>query len=190
MTDQARAEAMAPPPGFSELVREGCEGYVLHGIGLPWPAYIFHAIKLGLLVLAWMFFCSFTPGLGSPWTIGSWWLEPIAFQKAFIFACMVEVLGFGCMSGPLGFHIWPPFTAFLHFFRPGTTKLAPFPTAVMEACYSAAVQLYDETSAKNPKFKKVYDSWKAFRNEQVLWFRVAENTFDNFMARTSAQNKL
>jgi hypothetical protein len=31
------------------------------------------------------------------------------------------------MSGPLGFHIWPPFTAFLHFLRPGTTKLAPFP---------------------------------------------------------------
>jgi TRAP-type mannitol/chloroaromatic compound transport system substrate-binding protein len=70
------------------------------------------------------------------------------------------------------------------------TKLAPFPTAVMEACYNAAVELYNETSAKNPKFKKVYDSWKAFRNEQVLWFRVAENTFDNFMARTSAQNKL
>ncbi len=31
------------------------------------------------------------------------------------------------MSGPLGFHIWPPFTAFLHFLRPGTIKLAPFP---------------------------------------------------------------
>ena len=70
------------------------------------------------------------------------------------------------------------------------TKLAPFPQAVMEACYNAAVEIYDETSAKNPKFKKIYDSWKAFRNEQVLWFRVAENTFDNFMARSSAQNKL
>ena len=53
--------------------------------------------------------------------------EGIAFQKAFIWACLVEVLGFGCMSGPLGFHIWPPFTAFLHFLRPGTIKLAPFP---------------------------------------------------------------
>jgi hypothetical protein len=48
-----------------------------------------------------MFFCSFTPGLGSPWNVGSWWLERIAFQKAFLFACLVEVLGFGCMSGPL-----------------------------------------------------------------------------------------
>jgi hypothetical protein len=31
------------------------------------------------------------------------------------------------MSGPLGLRIWPPFTAYLHFLRPGTIKLAPFP---------------------------------------------------------------
>jgi hypothetical protein len=112
---------------FPDLVREGCEGYVLQGIGLPMAAYVFHAVKLGLFILGWMFFVSFTPGLGRPSTIGAWWLEDIAFQKAFIWACLVEVLGFGCMSGPLGFHIWPPFTAFLHFLRPGTIKLAPFP---------------------------------------------------------------
>ena len=45
-------------------------------------------------------------------------------------------------------------------------------------------------SAKNPKFKKIYESWMPFRNEEVLWFRVVENTFDNFMARQSAANKL
>jgi TRAP-type mannitol/chloroaromatic compound transport system substrate-binding protein len=72
----------------------------------------------------------------------------------------------------------------------GGTKLAPYPAAVLEACYNAAVELYAETSAKNAKFKKVFDSWKAFRNDQVLWFRVAEGTFDNFMGRMSAQNKL
>ncbi len=70
------------------------------------------------------------------------------------------------------------------------TKFLPFPQAVMEACFNAANELYAETIAKNPKFKKVYDSWKPFRNEEVLWFRVAENTFDNFMARQSAANKL
>ncbi len=116
-----------PGQSFSELVRSGCEDYVLKGIGLPIAAYIFHAVKLCLLVGAWMYFCSFTPGLGSPWNFGAWWNEGIAFQKAFIWACLIEVLGFGCMSGPLGFHIWPPFTAFLHFLRPGTIKLAPFP---------------------------------------------------------------
>jgi hypothetical protein len=127
-TVQARPDAIQPPgAGFTELVRAGCEDYVLHGIGLPIAAYVFHAVKLALFVSGWMFFCSFTPGLGHPTTLASWWLEGIAFQKAFLWASLVEVLGFGCMSGPLGFHIWPPFTAFLHFLRPGTTKLAPFP---------------------------------------------------------------
>src|SRR5262249_7820819 len=127
MSEQARVDTIEPPKTFSELVRAGCEGYVLHGIGLPWPAYVFHALTLPLLVLTWMFFCRCTPGIGSPWHVGAWWSEPIAFQKAFLFACLVEVLGLGCMSGPLGFHIWPPFTAFIHFLWPGTTKLAPFP---------------------------------------------------------------
>ena len=70
------------------------------------------------------------------------------------------------------------------------TKLMPFPQAVMEASLASANTLYAETSAKNPKFKKIFDQWKQFRAEEVLWFRVAENTFDNFMARQSAGNKL
>jgi hypothetical protein len=114
-------------PTFTELVRAGCEGYVLQGIGLPIAAYVFHALKLALVVVGWMFWVSFTPGLAFG-EVASWWDEGIAFQKAFLWACLVEVLGFGCMSGPLGFHIWPPFTAFLHFLRPGTTKLAPWPS--------------------------------------------------------------
>jgi len=127
-TGQGRSVAVeCSKPGFSELVRTGCEDYVLRGIGLPAAAYIFHAVKLCLFVAGWMFFCSFTPGVGSPLQIGAWWFEGIAFQKAFLWGCLVEVSGFGCMSGPLGFRIWPPFTTFLHFLWPGTTKLAPFP---------------------------------------------------------------
>jgi TRAP-type mannitol/chloroaromatic compound transport system substrate-binding protein len=68
--------------------------------------------------------------------------------------------------------------------------LRPFSREVMEACLKAANELYAETSAKNPKFKKVYDSWVKFRDEQLLWFRVAENTFDNFMGSASANKKL
>ena len=41
--------------------------------------------------------------------------------------------------------------------------------------------VYDEIAAKNAKFKKVYEPWKAFRNDEVAWFQVAENRFDNFM---------
>src|SRR4029453_12851190 len=89
--------------------------------------YLFHAVKLCLLIWGWTFFCSFTPGLGSLRNFRSWCFEGIAFQKAFVWPSLFEVLGCGCMSGPLGLRLWPPFTAFLHFLRPGTVKLAPFP---------------------------------------------------------------
>jgi TRAP-type mannitol/chloroaromatic compound transport system substrate-binding protein len=72
----------------------------------------------------------------------------------------------------------------------GGAKVLPFPQAMMEAAFVAANDIYNETAAKNPKFKKVYESWKPFRAEEVLWFRVVENTFDNFMARLSAADKL
>ncbi|MBS0549894.1 MAG: TRAP transporter substrate-binding protein [Proteobacteria bacterium] len=72
----------------------------------------------------------------------------------------------------------------------GGTKLLPFSQPILEASFKAANETYAELVAKNAKFKKVYDSQMAFRKEEVLWFRVAENTFDNFMARQSAANKL
>src|SRR6185503_13144103 len=90
-------------------------------------AYLFHAVKLVLFVLGWMVFCSFTAGLVTVKGFTSWAFADIAFQKAFLWASLFEVSGLCCMSGPLGLRIWPPFTAFLHFLRPGTTKLAPFP---------------------------------------------------------------
>ncbi len=68
----------------------------------------------------------------------------------------------------------------------GGTQLKPYPREVLEASYKAANELYDETAAANPNFKKVYEAWKPFRDEEFLWFRVAENNFDNFVF-TAAQ---
>jgi len=62
----------------------------------------------------------------------------------------------------------------------GGAQLRPFPREVMEACYKAATELYDETAKTNPKFAKIYEPWKKFRDDEYLWFRVAENSFDNF----------
>jgi TRAP-type mannitol/chloroaromatic compound transport system substrate-binding protein len=60
------------------------------------------------------------------------------------------------------------------------TQLRPYPREVMEACYKAALVVYEETSARNAKFKKVFDSWKQFREDVFLWFRVAELTYASF----------
>jgi Transmembrane protein of unknown function (DUF3556) len=112
---------------FTERVRIGTNFYVLNGLAYPYWVYLFHAVRLAIFIAGWMFFCRFTPGLGTLSSFTTWVFEGTAFQKAFLWASLFEVAGFGCMSGPLGLKIWPPFTASLHFLRPGTTKLPPFP---------------------------------------------------------------
>jgi len=63
----------------------------------------------------------------------------------------------------------------------GGTQLRGFSRAILTACYKAAQEVYKETEAKSPAFKKIYASMKAFQDDQLLWFRVAEKGFDDFM---------
>ncbi|CAH1670047.1 MULTISPECIES: TRAP transporter substrate-binding protein [unclassified Chelatococcus] len=67
------------------------------------------------------------------------------------------------------------------------TQLRPFPQEVMEACLKSTNELYAEISAKNPDFKKIIDAMIAYRNEEYLWWQVAEYTYDNFMIRARAR---
>jgi len=61
------------------------------------------------------------------------------------------------------------------------TQLRKLPDDVLQAAYAAAMELYDELAAKNAKFKKIYEPWRKFRDDQVAWFGIAERPFDNFM---------
>jgi TRAP-type mannitol/chloroaromatic compound transport system substrate-binding protein len=62
-------------------------------------------------------------------------------------------------------------------------QLRPFSQEILDAAYKATNEVYDEISAKNPDFKKMIDSIRAFRNEEYLWFQVAEYAFDTYMIR-------
>lgn len=64
----------------------------------------------------------------------------------------------------------------------GGTILRPMPRAVMDAAFKASNDVYADLSAKNPNWKKVYEDWVKFRNNEVLWFRVCEREFDSFMS--------
>jgi TRAP-type mannitol/chloroaromatic compound transport system substrate-binding protein len=33
---------------------------------------------------------------------------------------------------------------------------------------------------KSAHWKRIYPEWKKFRDEQFLWFRVAEQAYDNY----------
>jgi TRAP-type mannitol/chloroaromatic compound transport system substrate-binding protein len=53
----------------------------------------------------------------------------------------------------------------------------------MEACLKASDQVNAETSAANPTYKKVWANLQDFRNNEYLWWQVAEYTYDSFMIR-------
>jgi TRAP-type mannitol/chloroaromatic compound transport system substrate-binding protein len=60
-------------------------------------------------------------------------------------------------------------------------KLREFPKDVMAASFKAAMELYEEVSAKNENWKKVYTDYSKFRADSNLWFRFTEAKFDSFM---------
>ncbi|HVQ70983.1 MAG TPA: ABC transporter substrate-binding protein, partial [Bradyrhizobium sp.] len=65
----------------------------------------------------------------------------------------------------------------------GGTKLHSFSPPIMQACLKATKELYAETSATNPNFKKVLESMNSFTTNGYQWFQVAEIGYDSFMAR-------
>ncbi len=112
---------------FAEKSRLVCQAWALQGYGTPAAVYGLYIAKVVLYVGMWSFFCSFTPGLGDPRSISSWWLAPIAFQKFALWSMVFEGLGLGCGSGPLAGRYSPMIGGFLYFLRPGTTKAPLFP---------------------------------------------------------------
>jgi TRAP-type mannitol/chloroaromatic compound transport system substrate-binding protein len=60
-------------------------------------------------------------------------------------------------------------------------KVRFFSKEMLDAGYKAANEVLDEEAAKNPKFKKIYEPWKAFRKEQNTWASVAEASMQNYL---------
>ena len=68
-------------------------------------------------------------------------------------------------------------------------KLRPFPAEVMTAAYAAAGEVYAATAADNPEFARVYANLVAFRDDQYLWWQVAEYSYDGFMIRARGSGR-
>src|SRR6201995_2429606 len=65
----------------------------------------------------------------------------------------------------------------------GGTQLRAFNPALMEAFLKTSNEINAEAAATNPDFKKIYDSLMAFKNEEYLWWQIAEYSYDSFMIR-------
>lgn len=66
------------------------------------------------------------------------------------------------------------------------TQLRFWPRSIMEAAWRANEELIADIARQNARFARIMESYNRFRADQYTWFRVAENSFDNF-AFTAAQ---
>ncbi len=69
-------------------------------------------------------------------------------------------------------------------------QLRPFSQEILEASHKAAQETYAEINAKNPAFKKIYDSQQAYKKDAYLWAQVAEYGFDTYMMIQQRQGTL
>jgi hypothetical protein len=120
------------PVAWSKLplparARAVCEAWALQGYGAPIAGYALYVVKIAFYVGVWVLCCGFSPALGGLGAIETWWLSPIAFQKAILWSMLFEGLGLGCGSGPLSGRYHPPIGGVLYFARVGTIKLPLWP---------------------------------------------------------------
>jgi len=130
----------APPPfdldewerlPHLERIKPLAQDWAVNGFGTPVAVYFLYIVKLllyaggGLLLIS-----ATTSGLGGIGDLGSWWTEPIVFQKAVVWTMLWEVLGLGAGSLPLTLRFSPMIGGVLYWLRPGTTRLPPWPGKV------------------------------------------------------------
>jgi TRAP-type mannitol/chloroaromatic compound transport system substrate-binding protein len=60
-------------------------------------------------------------------------------------------------------------------------KLRTFPKEIMDAAYDASFKTFDELAAKSPAFAKIYPAWKAHLETKELYYRVGDNTYENYI---------
>jgi transmembrane protein DUF3556 len=114
-----------------ERIKLLAQDWALNGFGTPYFVYVLYVVKLllyaggGLLLIS-----ATTAGLGGLGDLGSWWSEPIVFEKAVIWTMLWEVLGLGAGSLPLTLRFSPMIGGVLYWLRPGTTRLPPWPERV------------------------------------------------------------
>jgi hypothetical protein len=129
----------APPPfeveewegrPHLERIKALAQDWAINGFGTPPAVYALYVAKVIAYTLGGLLAISTTSGLGGLGNLGSWWTEPIVFQKAVVWTMLWEILGLGAGSLPLTLRFKPMIGGVLYWSRPGTTRLPPWPDRV------------------------------------------------------------
>lgn len=103
-----------------------------HGYGSPLMLHTIYIAKFVLLsTIGGLLVVTLTsPNVGSILDVGTWWNEPIVYQKLILWVAFLEVFGVGGAWGPLTGHFKPFYGGARYFVRPGLLRMAPWPDTV------------------------------------------------------------
>jgi len=59
-------------------------------------------------------------------------------------------------------------------------QLRFWPRPILEAAWKANEEMVADIGRQNARFARIMESYNRFRTEQFQWFRIAENSYDNF----------
>jgi len=114
----------------AEKIKPMAQHWAEVGFGTPVALHLFYVIKIGLYVLGGWLFALATKGIDGFTDVGSWWSEPIVFEKVVLYTMLFEVIGLGCGFGPLNNRFFPPMGSIIYWLRPKTIRLPPWPNRV------------------------------------------------------------
>jgi TRAP-type mannitol/chloroaromatic compound transport system substrate-binding protein len=60
--------------------------------------------------------------------------------------------------------------------------LRAYPRPVLDEAFKAAQAINSQLAGASPEFKRIHESWDKFRRDSSMWFRIAENTQDDYLA--------
>jgi hypothetical protein len=100
------------------------------GFGTPVVLHLFYVVKILLYILGGWLFALATKGIDGFTNVGSWYAEPIVFEKIVLYTMLFEVVGLGCGFGPLNNRFFPPMGSILYWLRPNTIRLPPWPNRI------------------------------------------------------------
>jgi len=128
----------SPPPvaieewktwSYLDRIKPLAQDWGINGFGTPTAVFLLYAIKLVVFVFGALLVISATT-TGLTGGLGSWWTQPIVFEKVVVWTMLWELIGLGAGSMPLTFRFVPPIGGILYWLRPGTVRLPPWPANV------------------------------------------------------------
>jgi TRAP-type mannitol/chloroaromatic compound transport system substrate-binding protein len=67
-------------------------------------------------------------------------------------------------------------------------RLRYFPQPIMDAAYDASQQLFEELKARSPEFARIFPAWKKWLDENELYYRVGDASYDNYVFGKRVRN--